>query len=566
MIEVQQAHPNNATIFDEHALLQTINAGLADEAGDSLLTEDELRSFMDPSKTLMEGWQDGTLFDKPLSPDAREGDVEYIPNPTPYEFHNDTTSRVKALKSGVGMGKTSALAIELVRIAQQQAADSHGVRYTKFAIIRSTYAQLKTTTLPTFLEWFPQEAVTVTYGSPIQVLLRMRLDDGTQVHSQMLFFPLDRPAQVANLLSLEITGAAINEAAEIKVPGFIKVLLSRCRYPRQKVAPITWKGVLMDYNPPPVGSWLWKMFEENPDPRYKLYEYPAAVLIKRDPSDPEDPGKWEFQPNPDAENIQNVADGMDYWMELAEDYRYDWPMLQRFVLGDYTFGGAGRPVFSTFSERRHVVEGVKPYRTVPIIIGFDFGIYTACSILQQQGNKLVCLDALEKSEAGLINFLDDELMPLLNSRYANITRFATGDPSGGQRSVIDLGQCIQVLRKYGFNYIPPRFKNNAIDTRLECVNYFMRQEGMFQINRHNTELINALAGGYHWDSSKEHLGFIGEKPVKDDASHIADSLQYACMYFYKGTGKLPHQTSKNEFPVGRPTGPARASLRRPRHH
>lgn len=556
---------NDGTLFDTRVLLQSINDSLAEESEDSLLTEDELRMFLDPSKTLMEGWQDGTLFDKPSGPAANDGDIEYIPNPTPYAFHNDTKSRVKALKSGVGMGKTSALAVELTRLAEQQAPDSQGVRYTKFAVIRSTYAQLKTTTLPTFLEWWPPQAVKITYGSPITVILRFRLPDGTTVHSTMLFFPLDRPAQVANLLSLEITGAAINEAAEIKVPGFIKVLLSRCRYPRADVAPITWKGVIMDYNPPPVDSWLWRMFEKNPDPRYKLYEFPPAVIIHRDAADPEDPKLWRFEPNPDAENVHNVADGMNYWLELAEDYRYDWPMLQRFVLGDYTYGGAGRPVFSNFSARRHVLPDRHPFRTVPLVIGFDFGLYTACSILQQQGNRVVVLDAMSKPESGLIEFLDDELMPLLNSRYVNIPRIATGDPSGSQRSVIDKSHCIQVLRQRGFRYVAPRFKNNAISPRLESVNYFLRNESMFGVNERCTELINALAGGYHWDSSREHLGIIGEKPVKDDSSHIADSLQYAAMYYYRGSGKLPHDTDRSNMQSNASAGVARAGLRRQRN-
>lgn len=554
---------NAGTLFDSQVLLQSINESLQEEKEDSLLTEDELRSFLDPSKTLHEGWQDGTLFDKPMGPEKADGDIEYIPNPTPYAFHADTKSRVKALKSGVGMGKTSALAVELTRIAEQQAPDSKGVRYTKFAIIRSTYAQLKTTTLPTFLEWWPPQAVSITYGSPITVILRFRLPDGTTVHSQMLFFPLDRPAQVANLLSLEITGAAINEAAEIKVPGFIKVLLSRCRYPRADVAPITWKGVIMDYNPPPVDSWLWKMFEQNPDPRYRLYEFPPAVTIQRDSSDPEDPRLWRFEPNPDAENVHNVADGMNYWLELAEDYRYDWPMLQRFVLGDYTFGGAGRPVFSTFSERRHVLRDRTPFRTVPLVIGFDFGLYTAATIMQQQGSRLMVLDAMSKPESGLIEFLDDELMPLLNSKYVNIPRIATGDPSGGQRSVIDKQHCIMVLKRYGFKYVKPRFMNNAIAPRLESVNHFLRVEGAFGINERATELINALAGGYHWDSSREHLGIIGEKPVKDDSSHIADSCQYAAMYYYRGSGKMPHETDRSEYPSRQQHGPARATLKRP---
>ena len=556
MLEGNDEEQDPKSIFASSTVLRSLNQQLEEDHIDDRLSLKDLMMFSDPDQVIEDGPQGKSIFEKPALPSQRKTrDIDYIPNPTPLKYHRDNDSRIKALMSGVGIGKTSAMAIELVRLAQRQAPDKHGVRYTKWAVIRSTYAQLKTTTLPTFLEWLPPQAVKVVYGSPITVLMQMRLPDGTTVHAQFLFFPLDRPAQVANLLSLEITGAAINEAAEIKIPSIVKVLLSRCRYPRGSTAPITWKGILLDYNPPPIGSWLYKMFEINPDPRYKLYKYPPAVLIRRDPTDPEDPKLWTFEPNPDAENVQHVADGMKYWLDLAEDYRYDWPMLQRFVLGQYTYGGQGRPVYSSFSERRHILRPDKEaYRTTPLVIGFDFGMYTAAAITQQQERKVVLLDLVAVPDSGLEMFIDDYLLPLLNKRYVGIPRIATGDPSGGNRSPIDKARCITYLKQRGFPY--HHCKSNSISVRLEAVNSHLRAEGRFGVNQRCVEAITSFSGGYHWDASKEHLGITSDKPAKDDASHGMDAVQYALMYYNVGAGR-----HTNEGQYNMPNG---ASLRKPR--
>jgi hypothetical protein len=557
---MEQGEEEAVSLFHQPSFLRSVNEQLEEDQVDDRMSLSDLKLFADPGAILDEGVHDGSIFAKPgsLRREAGGEDIVYTPNPTPLKYHHDNDSRIKALMSGVGIGKTSAMAIELVRLAQRQAPDRHGVRYTKFAVIRSTYAQLKTTTLPTFLEWLPPQSVKIVYGSPITVLMQMRLRDGTTVHAQFLFFPLDRPAQVANLLSLEITGAAINEAAEIKLPAIIKVLLSRCRYPRGATAPITWKGILLDYNPPPIGSWLYKMFEENSNPRYKLYKYPPAVLIRRDESDPENPKLWQFEPNPEAENVQHVADGMKYWLDLAEDYRYDWPMLQRFVLGQYTYGGQGRPVHHAFSERRHIVKDNRSaYRTVPLIIGFDFGLYTAAAITQQQERRVMLLDLFAEPESGLEEFLDDILMPILNSRYAGVPRIATGDPAGRARSPIDKARCISYLKKRGFEY--KTCPSNAIPVRLEAVNHALRTEGRFGVNARCTDAITALSGGYHWDTSKEHLGITTDKPAKNDASHGMDALQYAMMYYHRGAGR-EYGTNAAEFPHQRRGGRKRGRV------
>jgi len=183
--------------------------------------------------------------------------IVYTAERTAAKFHLDSTSQVKALMSAVGCGKSVACVMELVRLCQQQPPAADGVRYSRWVIARSSYSQLRSTTIKTFQEWVPPDICRIVYSSPIRGELRMTLPDGTSVEGDLLFMSLDGPEQVSNLLSLELTGAWINEAAEIRNENILNDVYQRCgRFPPPKLAPIEWSGVIMDYNPPPQGSWL----------------------------------------------------------------------------------------------------------------------------------------------------------------------------------------------------------------------------------------------------------------------------------------------------------------------
>ena len=81
------------------------------------------------------------------------------------------------------------------------------------------------------------------------------------VQIEVLFRALDRPDQVSNLLSLELTGAWFNEAREIP-KAIIEAMDGRIdRYPAVKDGGCTWTGIIMDTNPPDDDSYLYKMFE-----------------------------------------------------------------------------------------------------------------------------------------------------------------------------------------------------------------------------------------------------------------------------------------------------------------
>ena len=136
---------------------------------------------------------------------------EYRTRGTLAQFHaSDAFAR--GLMGPVGSGKSTACAMEIFERARQQAPDSEGVRKTRWAVIRNTYPDLRTTTLKTWKEWFPEHLFSINYTSPITCRLKGALGDGTHIDAEVIFIALDKPKDVRKLLSLEITGAWLNEA------------------------------------------------------------------------------------------------------------------------------------------------------------------------------------------------------------------------------------------------------------------------------------------------------------------------------------------------------------------
>ena len=107
--------------------------------------------------------------------------VNYNAHPTCAEFHR-SDAKVRFLIGPWGSGKSSACVIELFRRAMAQHPSPDGVRRTRWAIIRNTYPELKSTTLKTFMNWFPPSQFgEVKMDIPITYLMQLPLKDGTRM-------------------------------------------------------------------------------------------------------------------------------------------------------------------------------------------------------------------------------------------------------------------------------------------------------------------------------------------------------------------------------------------------
>ena len=72
------------------------------------------------------------------------------------QFMKDN-SFFRGLRGPVGSGKSVSCCIEIMRRALEQKKSEDGKRKSRWAVIRNTNPQLKTTTIKTWLDWFDEE-------------------------------------------------------------------------------------------------------------------------------------------------------------------------------------------------------------------------------------------------------------------------------------------------------------------------------------------------------------------------------------------------------------------------
>ena len=237
------------------------------------------------------------------------GDVVYNPSFTMDKFHC-SDDFVRALIGPIGSGKSVACCTDIMKRATEQKIIFNdefpdGIRKSRWAIIRNTYRELIDTTMQTWFDWFPRN-IGFYRAMDMKWTLDRKLDDGTQIHLEVLFRALDRPDDIKKLLSLELTGGWINEGREIP-KQVLDMLQGRVgRYPAFKdftdipeeildevydlmdggavfselpehiTNHLPFIGIIMDTNPPDSDHWWYTLFEELKPKGFSLYHQPSA--------------------------------------------------------------------------------------------------------------------------------------------------------------------------------------------------------------------------------------------------------------------------------------------------
>src|SRR6185437_10787810 len=204
------------------------------------------------------------------------GDIEYDYGPVPtISRFSQARKFIRGLMGPFGSGKSSGCVMELVQWASRQ-PDVDGKRRSRFAVVRNTYRQLSDTSIKTFLDWLPDGEFGTYAKSDHNYFLRMPLEDGTAAEAEILFRALDRPEHVSNLLSLELTGAWVNEAREIPW-AVIKALQGRVgRYPAVRDGGCVDPGIILDTNPPDDDSWWYRLFEVDRPDNVEIFKQPSG--------------------------------------------------------------------------------------------------------------------------------------------------------------------------------------------------------------------------------------------------------------------------------------------------
>lgn len=456
----------------------------------------------------------------------------YVAEPTLAAFHLDTESLFRYIEGPFGSGKSSGCIMDLLMLGMQQQPDANNKRRTRWAIIRQTYPELTSTTIKTFENWIPNSIAPVVKTIPIVSKFYQNMADGTRVECEFVFMALEGPEDVKKLLSFELTGAYLNEAREIAWE-IVENLIGRVgRYPetiKDDLGNVTFgptrKCIIADSNPPRTTHWLYEKFETGKVPKgWRKFKQPPAVYKDTETD------TWKL--NPEAENLSHL-DASYYEDQLSGSDDF----IRVNLGGEYGMSRRGKPVWSKFSESKHVAkEVIQPLRGYPIIIGMDFGLTPASVLMQVTGRGVRILDELPATDEMLEDYLSEYIQPLLARKYQGWTVVGSGDPAGNQRSRHNKRTDFDYLRSAGIKAFPA-FTNDIVQ-RLGTVTWFLSRDEGFLISPNCTHLREAMGGGYVLKESKNAGGHVLDVPLKNEFSHIADALQYGCLFARFGTRSL----------------------------
>jgi hypothetical protein len=472
--------------------------------------------------------------------------VKYIPpGPVAASFHS-YNEFVRAIKGPVGSGKSSSCCMEIMSRALEIRPTNTGVRKSRWCVTRNTYPELKTTTIKTWEDWFGP-ICKVRWDIPITATVELKdIGDGTALELEVIFLAMDRAEDVGKMRSLELTGGWMNEASEME-KAVLDMLTQRVgRYPAKREfdgqtidgevfdatdpnAPVPyWTGVILDTNPPDDDSWWYELATAVPE-GYRFFDQPGGLYKDQDRKSATF-GQWLVNPN--AENVQNLPGGYEYYRRQMSGKSEDY--IKVFLGGQYGTTLDGKPVYPEWKEDFHLAkEPITPIMGLPITLSFDFGLTPACTFLQMDPKgKVLVLRELVSEDMGIRQFYENVVRPIIRSDYSKFRIEAVGDPAGSQRAQTNEKSCIEELSDMGL--LCELGDTNEFIKRRESVAYFLQRatagESGFLVDPSCKVLRKGFASGYRYERVKASgPERFKDRPVKDKFSHVHDALQYGCM-------------------------------------
>lgn len=445
--------------------------------------------------------------------------ADYIPNELFYSF----------IVGAVGSGKTTGALMKIPYMAAlQEKSPLDGIRRTKFVVIRNTFSQLKDTSIASWNYWFKDGIAGSWKATRNEFVLRF-----ADIECTVLFRALDTPDDVSRVLSLEITGAILDEFVQIP-KEIVEALSGRCgRYPPKIDGGCTNFGVWGSSNPGVEDSYWHNLLVENKPSNVAYFHQPGGL-------------------SPDAENIENLP--LNYYKNLMEGKSDAW--IQVFIHANWGFSVAGKPVIPMFDRRLHVPDvELIPNKYLPLVIGYDPGVRHSAFILGQQDlyGRLNVFDELILEGYGTARACTDRLIPLLNARYRGFEVIIAPDPAAYSRSQTNETSAVDVLKEVRFKKywtVNSRVFTNLIAPRLAAIDHYVSRRTekgeALAVSKNCKALIKALGNGWVYGQTKAGSG-EKEMPDKNIHSHPGDALGYLCQYHTENSARKS-RTSQNTQP------------------
>jgi hypothetical protein len=393
------------------------------------------------------------------------------------------------------------------------------------------------------MEVMPPGSGNILLGdSPLRGMFRFGpLRDGTSVQIELELHAVMTEDDVEKIRSANWTSCWINEATEVDFEVLHIGWTRTGRFPSADGGGCTWRTILMDYNRPPSDHWLESLAERGTiflgDKSFEIAHFrqpPAAFKVVGDD------GRVDYVLNPEAENLENLKDGMGFYagaIALERLNGRDDAVDRLYCLLDTDERG-GRPVWPMFTKERHVAKApIEPVEGLPVFAGFDTsGLHPGAVFAQCIDRRWCVLDETYGDGVGFQEFLEGSIMPICKGRYGSSEITFACDPSNTRDQWAKVAPSERLASK-GFKVWAKG--TNSVSTRIEAVAAMLNQDaGGLLVSPTCQYLVKAMLGkadkdGYHYEKVRARSSF-GEawktEPAKNDASHLADALQYLALY------------------------------------
>ena len=433
----------------------------------------------------------------------------------------------------VGSGKTTGCIVEAARrMAQQAPSPVDGKRYSRFAIIRQSLKDAKATVLKDIRGWFGNIADWRVSESTLY------LEYGDVV-SEWPFIPLDEPDDVKRLLSLQLTGAYVNECIETDINLLSDIAGRVGRYPNNDQGVCTWSGIWCDTNAPIMNT-PWANFLTAPPPDWQIFHQPGGMSLEAE-------NLAHLNQTPETvllpeDHPLRIEQGRGYYRRLVSVGTPDY--IRRYVNSELGRDPAGTAVFAeSFRIDYHVSQTeLTPVYGRMLLVGQDFGRnpWSLICQLDHSGRLLVLEEVPGKGptgeNVGLEQHCTTNLIPkLIHQRYAGRPVGLVGDPSGQSKDSLFELNSFDLIKHCGLAAEPA--PTNDLDPRLRGVESFLVRNigGGPAIIIDGTRcptLVAAMNGQYKFAVKDDKSGGHFEKDVPEKLhpwSDVADCLQYVCL-------------------------------------
>jgi hypothetical protein len=451
-----------------------------------------------------------------------------------------SSAPVQIIQGPVGSGKSKVCNLKIAQIAFAQTPGPDGYRRIRVGVIRNTYPELRSTTIRTWLDTYPEEMHgRLIWSQPPRQIIRWG-----EAIIEVDFLALDKEDDIKKIRSGEYTLFYVNELQYLIKVLFDELTSRTGRFPAMKDGGPTWHGILADMNAPDEDHFIAMMTgqadypENTPDEDkialpadWEFFMQPPGLLETLGPDGRTIDG---YVTNPAAENIKWLP--KDYYLNLIKGKTR--AFIKTRALNQLALVIDGEPVWPGFREDIHVARSV--LQAVPghdLYVGLDFGRSPAMVVGQQVNNRIVVLAELQAFNEGAVTFAP-KVKRFLEQNFPGFKFRAFGDPKGADATQTDDRTAFDVFR---FNGIPVQgpsnLKQNMIDTRVQAVERPLGElydgRPRFLLSPRCRSLKVGMAGRYCY---KRVVGAdrTQREPDKNRYSHLADALQYMCLGMGEG--------------------------------